>query len=151
MSTIVKDGGEPAAKEFGRVETETRLGRSTDDALQGMADRLASRNFEFVVLAVNIQRQVGGSLAEILDMVADTVREREQFSRKVKALTAMGRASAYVLVAMPFFIGAMLSMINWKYMSPLFNTYAGHIMLIIGFALIGLGTVILRKMVNFRY
>ena len=98
MSTIVKDGGEPAAKEFGRVEAETSLGRSTDDALQAMAERLASRNFEFVVLAVNIQRQVGGSLAEILDMVADTVREREQFSRKVKALTAMGRASAYVLV-----------------------------------------------------
>ncbi len=61
------------------------------------------------MLAVNIQRQVGGSLAEILDMVADTVREREQFSRKVQALTAMGRASAYVLVGMPFFIGIALS------------------------------------------
>jgi tight adherence protein B len=151
MSTIVKDGGEPAAKEFQRVETETRLGRSTDDALQGMADRLASRNFEFVVLAVNIQRQVGGSLAEILDMVADTVREREQFSRKVRALTAMGRASAYVLVGMPFFIAIALSLMNWRYMSPLFDTGAGHIMIIIGLFLIGLGTLILRKMVNFRY
>ena len=151
MSTIVKDGGEPAAKEFTRVEAETRLGRSTDDALQGMADRLASRNFEFVVLAVNIQRQVGGSLAEILDMVADTVREREQFSRKVLALTAMGRASAYVLVGMPFFIGIALSLMNWKYMTPLFETSAGHILIIIGLVLIGLGTVILRKMVNFRY
>jgi tight adherence protein B len=151
MSTIVKDGGEPAAKEFARVETETRLGRSTDDALQGMADRLASRNFEFVVLAVNIQRQVGGSLAEILDMVADTVREREQFSRKVRALTAMGRASAYVLVGMPFFIAVALSLMNWKYMSPLFETGPGHIMIVIGLVLIGLGTVILRKMVNFRY
>ena len=90
MSTIVKDGGEPAAKEFGRVEAETRLGRSTDDALQAMAERLASRNFEFVVLAVNIQRQVGGSLAEILDMVADTVREREQFSRKVRGADGDG-------------------------------------------------------------
>jgi tight adherence protein B len=150
-STIVKDGGEPAAKEFQRVEAETRLGRSTDDALQAMADRLASRNFEFVVLAVNIQRQVGGSLAEILDMVADTVREREQFSRKVRALTAMGRASAYVLVGMPFFIGAALAAINWAYISPLFTTGPGHIMLGIGFVLIGLGTLILRKMVNFRY
>jgi tight adherence protein B len=151
MSTIVKDGGEPAAKEFGRVEAETSLGRSTDDALQAMAERLASRNFEFVVLAVNIQRQVGGSLAEILDMVADTVREREQFSRKVKALTAMGRASAYVLIAMPFFIGLAIAAINWTYISPLFNTSAGHIMLMVGFALIGIGTLILRKMVNFRY
>jgi tight adherence protein B len=151
MSTIVKDGGEPAAKEFARVETETRLGRSTDDALQAMAERLASRNFEFVVLAVNIQRQVGGSLAEILDMVADTVREREQFSRKVKALTAMGRASAYVLVGMPFLIGLALSAINWTYISPLFNTGPGHIMLLVGLTLIGIGTLILRKMVNFRY
>jgi tight adherence protein B len=151
MSTIVKDGGEPAAKEFGRVEAETRLGRSTDDALQAMAERLASRNFEFVVLAVNIQRQVGGSLAEILDMVADTVREREQFSRKVKALTAMGRASAYVLVGMPFFIGAALAAINWKYLSPLFTTSAGHIMLMVGLVMIGIGTLILRKLVNFRY
>jgi tight adherence protein B len=151
MSTIVKDGGEPAAKEFGRVETETRLGRGTDEALQAMAERLASRNFEFVVLAVNIQRQVGGSLAEILDMVADTVREREQFSRKVRALTAMGRASAYVLVAMPFFIGLAIAAINYTYIKPLFATSAGHIMLIIGFTLIGLGTLILRKMVNFRY
>jgi tight adherence protein B len=151
MSTIVKDGGEPAAKEFGRVEAETRLGRSTDDALQGMADRLASRNFEFVVLAVNIQRQVGGSLAEILDMVADTVREREQFVRKVGALTAMGRASAYVLVAMPFFIGIVLSLMNWKYMSPLFSSTPGQIMLVTGLVLIGLGSLILRKMVNFRF
>jgi tight adherence protein B len=151
MSTIVKDGGEPAAKEFGRVEAETRLGRQTDDALQAMADRLASRNFEFVVLAVNIQRQVGGSLAEILDMVADTVREREQFSRKVRALTAMGRASAYVLVAMPFFIGLALSAINFTYIKPLFTTSAGHIMFGTGLALIGIGTLILRKMVNFRY
>ncbi len=151
MSTIVKDGGEPAAKEFGRVEAETRLGRSTDDALQAMATRLASRNFEFVVLAVNIQRQVGGSLAEILDMVADTVREREQFSRKVKALTAMGRASAYVLVGMPFFIGAALAAINWKYLSPLFTTSAGHVMLMVGLVMIGIGTLILRKLVNFRY
>jgi tight adherence protein B len=151
MSTIVKDGGEPAAKEFGRVEAETRLGRSTDDALQAMAERLASRNFEFVVLAVNIQRQVGGSLAEILDMVADTVREREQFSRKVKALTAMGRASAYVLVGMPFFIGSALAAINWTYLSPLFTTSAGHIMLMVGLVMIGIGTLILRKLVNFRY
>jgi tight adherence protein B len=116
-----------------------------------MAIRLASKNFEFVVLAVNIQRQVGGSLAEILDMVADTVRAREQFSRKVKALTAMGRASAYVLIAMPFFIGLALTLINESYISPLFTTFAGHIMLIVGFVLVGLGTVILRKMVNFRY
>jgi tight adherence protein B len=151
VATIVKDGGDPMAKEFGRVEGETRLGRSTDDALQAMATRLASKNFEFVVLAVNIQRQVGGSLAEILDMVADTGREREQFSRKVRALTAMGRASAYVLVGMPFVIAGGLAAINYSYIKPLFTTSAGTYMLIFAMVMISIGTLILRKLVNFKY
>jgi tight adherence protein B len=151
VATIVKDGADPMAKEFGRVEGETRLGRSTDDALQAMATRLASKNFEFVVLAVNIQRQVGGSLAEILDMVADTVREREQFSRKVRALTAMGRASAYVLVGMPFVIAGGLAAINYSYIKPLFTTSAGTYMLIFAMVMISIGTMILRKLVNFKY
>jgi tight adherence protein B len=151
MSTIVKDGGEPAAKEFGRVETETRLGRSTDDALQAMADRLQSKNFEFVVLAVNIQRTVGGSLSDILDMVADTVRAREQFGRKVKALTAMGRGSAYVLVGMPFVIGLILLGMSRPYMRPLLFTSTGHYMIIASLVSITLGSIILRKIVNFRY
>ena len=71
----------------------------SEAALEAMAQRMDSTNFGFVVMAVNIQRTVGGSLAEILDMVADTVRQRQQFTRKVKALTAQGRMSAYVLLA----------------------------------------------------
>jgi tight adherence protein B len=151
VSTIVKDGEGPAAKEFARVENETRLGRSTDLALQGMADRLASKNFEFVVIAVNIQRQVGGSLAEILDMVADTVRGREQFARKVKALTAMGRASAWVLLAMPFFLALIMYVMKPSYMRLLFWTSSGHMMMIVGLISLFIGGAIVRKMVNFRY
>jgi tight adherence protein B len=151
VSTIVREGDGPAAREFGRVENETRLGRSTDLALQGMADRLASKNFEFVVIAVNIQRQVGGSLAEILDMVADTVRGREQFSRKVRALTAMGRASAWVLLGMPFFLSLVMFAMKPSYMRPLFWTSTGHMMMLIGLISLSIGAVIVRKMVNFRY
>jgi tight adherence protein B len=151
VTTIVKEGDGPAAKEFARVENETRLGRSTDVALQGMADRLASKNFEFVVIAVNIQRQVGGSRAEILDMVADTVRGREQFSRKVRALTAMGRASAWVLLGMPFFLSLVMFAMKPSYMRPLFWTSTGHMMMLIGCISLSIGGVIVRKMVNFRY
>ena len=92
----------------------------SEAALEAMAKRMDSTNFGFVVMAVNIQRTVGGSLAEILDMVADTVRQRQQFSRKVKALTAQGRMSAYVLVAMPFLMGLAIFALNPKYMSVLF-------------------------------
>ena len=151
MSTISLDGPEPIAKEFQRVETEIRLGRPSDEALQGMADRLASKNFEFVVLAVNIQRQVGGSLSEILDMVADTVRGRVMFARKVRALTAMGRASAYVLVAMPFFLFIGIWFMDRSYVRPLWTQNAGHIMVAIGLVSMALGGLVVRKIVNFKY
>ncbi len=151
MSTIALDGPEPMSKEFQRVETETRLGRPADEALQSMADRLASKNFEFVVLAVNIQRQVGGSLSEILDMVSDTVRGRVQFARKVRALTAMGRASAYVLVGMPFFLALMIFFVDRSYIRPLWTQSAGHIMVLIGLVSMAMGAVVCRKIVNFKY
>ncbi|MDX6561942.1 MAG: tight adherence protein [Gaiellales bacterium] len=151
MSTIALDGPEPMAQEFQRVETETRLGRPADEALQSMAERLASKNFEFVVLAVNIQRQVGGSLSEILDMVSDTVRGRVQFARKVRALTAMGRASAYVLVGMPFFLAAMIFLIDRSYIRPLWADNTGHIMVLVGLISMTMGAIVCRKIVNFKY
>ena len=80
IQAVVDEGVPPASKEFNRVLTETRLGRPMDDALGEMAERLGSKNLTFVVTAVTIQRQVGGSLAGIFDMVADTVRQRQQFA-----------------------------------------------------------------------
>jgi tight adherence protein B len=151
MSTIALDGPDPMAKEFQRVETETRLGRPADEALQSMAERLASKNFEFVVLAVNIQRQVGGSLSEILEMVSDTVRGRVQFARKVRALTSMGRASAYVLVGMPFFLAGIIFLLDRSYIRPLWAQSAGHIMVLIGLVSMSLGALVCRKIVNFKY
>jgi tight adherence protein B len=84
-------------------------------------------------------------------MVADTVRAREQFGRKVKALTAMGRGSAYVLVGMPFVIGLILLGMSRPYMRPLLYTSTGHYMIIASLVSISLGSIILRKIVNFRY
>ena len=101
IQAVVDEGQPPASKEFKRVLTETQLGRPMDDALADMAARIGSKNVTFVVTAVTIQRQVGGSLAGIFDMVAEAVRNRQQFARKIRSLTAMGRASAYVLVGRP--------------------------------------------------
>ena len=107
-----------ASEEFKRVLTETRLGRPMDDALADMAARIGSKNVTFVVTAVTIQRQVGGSLAGIFDMVADAVRNRQQFARKIRSLTAMGRASAYVLVGVPFFMLGTITLLSPEYMDP---------------------------------
>jgi tight adherence protein B len=116
-----------------------------------MAERIGSKNFEFVITAVTIQRQVGGSLAGLFDMVADTVRNRQQFAKKIKGLTAMGRASAYVLVGLPFFVAMMLTLLNSEYMRPLWHTSTGHKLIFTMLGMIGFGSLVLRKIVNFRY
>ena len=150
LASVVKEGAQPTSKELARVSQEIALGMPSEAALEAMAKRMDSTNFGFVVMAVNIQRTVGGSLAEILDMVADTVRQRQQFSRKVKALTAQGRMSAYVLVAMPFLMGLAIFALNAKYMSVLFTTSAGKIMICMSLVMMAIGGAIIRKIVSFK-
>jgi len=150
IQSVVDEGAEPAAKEFRRVLTETQLGKTMDDALADLSVRIGSKNLAFVINAVTIQRQIGGSLAGLFDMVADTVRQRQQFARKVKGLTAMGRMSAYVLVGLPFFIGAIMSVVNRGYMDPLFQTASGQKMLVSGVVMIAIGSAMLKKIVSFR-
>jgi tight adherence protein B len=150
IQAVVEEGQEPASGEFKRVLAETRLGRPMDGALSDMSRRVGSKNLEFVLTAVTIQRQVGGSLAAIFDMVADTVRNRHQFVRKVKGLTAMGRMSAYVLIALPFFVALAVTVINAEYMAPLYHTPTGHKLILTGFVMIGIGSLFLRKIVSFK-
>jgi tight adherence protein B len=150
LQTIVDEGNPPASKEFHRVLAEARLGRPIELGLADMAERLGSKNFDFVITAVKIQQQVGGSLAGLIDMVADTVRQRQQFIRKVKGLTAMGRAGAYTLVALPFFIAIAITVINPTYMQPLYHTSTGHMLIYIGLGMMAFGSVILKKIVSFK-
>ena len=101
IDTIVNEGTEPIASEFRRVLVETRLGVSLETAMEGVAERYDSKDFAWVVMAINIQRKVGGNLAELLDTVANTIREREYMRRQVSALAAEGKLSAFVLGGLP--------------------------------------------------
>jgi len=150
IQSVVDEGAEPAAKEFKRVMTETQLGKPIDDSLAAMASRMGSKNFTFVINAVTIQRQIGGSLAGLFDMVAETVRQRQQFARRVKSLTAMGRMSAYVLVALPFFIGAVVTVLNPQYMDPLYHTGLGQVLMVGSVVMIGFGSLMLKRIATFR-
>ncbi|HET6713595.1 MAG TPA: type II secretion system F family protein, partial [Actinomycetota bacterium] len=105
LDAVAREIPQPAATEFQRVVSEIRLGRATDDALEALAMRVGSADFKWAVLAVNIQREVGGNLAEILDNVADTLRDRAMMRRQIRVLTAEGRLSAWVLAALPVAIG----------------------------------------------
>ena len=150
IQTLVDEGQDPAAGEFRRVLTDTQLGRPMEDALLEMSERVGSKNFEFAITAVTIQRQVGGSLAGLFDMVADTVRQRQQFARKIRSLTAMGRMSAYVLIGLPFFIAGAITLMNRVYMDPLYHTAKGHFLIGMMLVLMAFGSLILKKIVSFK-
>ncbi len=150
IAAVAKETPNPTAHELNRVMTEARLGLPLEEALEAMARRMGSQDFDFAVTTVNIQRTVGGSLSEILEMVADTVRGRQQFRKKVKALTSMGSMSAYVLLGMPFFMGGLLSLLSPDYMSPLWNTPQGQVMLIACGMFMLLGWVACRRIVAIK-
>ena len=151
MSTIVKDGGEPAAKEFGRVEAETRLG--TVHRRRAAGDGRSAREPQ-----LRVRRARGQHPAPGRRLARRDPRHGGRHGARARAVLAQGQGPhrhgpriCLRPVGMPFFIGAALAAINWKYLSPLFTTSAGHIMLMVGLVMIGIGTLILRKMVNFRY
>jgi tight adherence protein B len=129
IDTIVKEGNEPIASEFRRVVIETRLGVGLEDSLEGVAQRMESRDWEWVVMAIRIQREVGGNLAELLLQVAETLREREFLRRHVKALSAEGRLSCYILGGLPPGFLVFLTLTKPDYVHPLYSTPLGFVLL----------------------
>ena len=145
LQTLATDIGEPAGREFRRVVAEVHLGRPLEAALADLGERIGSKDLQFVLEAIAVQRQVGGSLAELFALVADTVRQREQFRRKLKAITALPRASARVLTGLPVAAALVLSAINHSYMAPLWHTGTGRLMLELTAAMVVVGSVLLRR------
>ena len=125
MDTIVREGAEPMATEFRRALVETRLGVSIEDALESIGERMMSDDFQWCVMAIRIQREVGGNLAELLLQVAGTLRERDYLRRQVKSLSAEGRFSAYILLALPPGIMLYEFVTNRDYLRPLYTTGVG--------------------------
>jgi tight adherence protein B len=150
MQAIVDEGQEPASEEFARVLSETRLGRPMEDALTAMAERIDSEDLRFVLMSVTIQRQVGGSLADFFQTVSDTVRERQHFRRKVRALTATGRASALVLILLPVVTALLIAIVGEGYLVPLFTTQAGQVMVTVTVIMMAVGVLIIRRIVDIR-
>jgi tight adherence protein B len=148
VDTIVREGSEPITTEFKRVLVETRLGLSLEDSLQGVAERFKSKDFEWVVMAINIQRQVGGNLAELLTTVAATMREREYLRRQVSALSAEGKLSAYILGGLPpGFLGYLL-LANRTYVMVLFTRPLGILMLVGAAVILSIGIFAMNKIVK---
>jgi tight adherence protein B len=151
LKAIVDDGAPPASEEFTRVLGEEKLGRPLDEAIDAMCKRIGSPDLEYVATAINVQSQAGGSLAGLFDTLSETVRERQRHARKVRALTALGRMSAIVLVLMPVGLGALMTLISPSYMTPLYTTSGGHILIALCLTSIAIGGLFLKRIVSVRY
>jgi tight adherence protein B len=148
LDTVSKEIGEPSASEFHRVVAEIRLGRPIDDALTAMAARIGSEDLKWAVIAINVQRNVGGNLAEVLDIVANTVRERGYIRRQIQVLSAEGRLSVAILSALPFLILIYISIVNPDYVRPLFTTGVGIILLVVAGSMMAAGIFVMSRMVK---
>ena len=148
LDTVVREGQPPMSVEFNRALVESRLGMPVEDALEGIADRMASQDFSWVVMAVRIQRDVGGNLAELLVMVAGTLRERERLRRQVKVLSAEGRLSGWILGGLPVLFFVYLAVANPRYLGPLWSTPFGIAMMVLALMLLGAGAFWLTRVVK---
>ena len=148
IGAVGEDAKPPAGEEFRRAMAEIRLGASVDDALGALAARLAIVDFEWTVLAIQIQREVGGNLADILQTISETIRERERIRRQIKTFTAEARLSAIVLGALPFGMAGFLLVTNPAYLEPLFTTPMGRAMLLGAGLWMLVGFFWMKKIVN---
>ena len=148
LDSVVAEGNEPIAGEFKRVLIESRLGVPLEAALEGIAARIESKDFAWVVMAIRIQREVGGNLAELLTTVAATLRERDYLRRQVQSLSAEGRLSAYILVALPIGMIAYMMAFRRSYIMPLFTEPLGLMLSFSAVVLLTLGWFMMSKIVK---
>ena len=148
LQTVADEGAPPASVELRRVLAEARLGRPLDEAFISMCERLGWDDLLYVATAVQVQSQVGGSLAGIFTTVANTVRQRQQHRRRVRALTATGRSAATVLTVMPFAFAGLITVINPNYMLPFLRSSGGHTLIVLCLISLSIGAFLLHRIVT---
>jgi tight adherence protein B len=150
VDTVVREADDPIAGEFQRVLTEARLGRPLEEALDGMAKRMRSVDFEWTVMAINLQRQVGGNLAEVLGTVSQTIRDRYTLKRQIRALSAEGRLSSLILTLLPLVLFVALLAFNPVFLAPLYTTQTGLLLLGGAAVLMCIGILWMRKLTEIK-
>ncbi|MFB9732193.1 type II secretion system F family protein [Ornithinimicrobium kibberense] len=151
LETVGHEIEEPARSELLRAVKQVRIGQDLGIALTETSERMDSDDFRWVAQAITIHRQVGGNLGEVLDSVSNTIRERQQVRKRVKALSAEGRISAWVLLVLPIFVGLMSAMINRDYASLLWTRPLGIAMLVYGAISMVVGALWMRKVVTVEF
>ena len=150
LSVVVEDAPEPSRREFRRLVADEQLGVPLDEGFTAIAERMKNRDLDQVALVANLQRETGANSAEVLDRVADTVRERAALRRLVRTLTAQGRMARWIVSALPVALLLIISVINPDYMKPLVDRTAGQLMLVVAALMVISGSLVIKKIVNIR-
>jgi len=146
LATSVRNAPEPSRTEWGKVVTDETLGLALDDAMRSLARRMASDDVEQVALVASLHQRTGGNLAEVLDRVADGVRERIELRRQLRTLSAQAQMSRWILTGLPVALMLVMLVVNRSYMRPLFTTVGGFIALGAAALLLTVGSLIMRKL-----
>ncbi len=147
IDTVAKNATAPIGDEFSRAVREMNLGGSPDEALSNITRRIASQDFDLVATAYSIHRTVGGNLAEILDNIAYTIRERVRIKGEISTLTAQARASGWIITLLPIILAAFMFFVTPTYFQPMFANVIGWILIVIAGFMIFIGNLIIRRIV----
>lgn len=150
IELVSREGGPPMSEEMGRVVREVNLGLGMEEALHNLVRRIKSDDLDLMVTAIGIQQQVGGNLAEILDTIAFTIRERVRIKGEINTLTAQGRVSGYLVAFLPIGLGVALNAINPAFMAPLFTETIGRILIGVGAVMMTIGFLAIRKITDIK-
>jgi tight adherence protein B len=150
LKMVADESGDPIGTEFSKILDELNFGVGVPDALKNLAKRIDCPDLKFFVISVLIQRESGGNLAEILENISYLIRERFKLHGRVRTLAAEGKISAYVLIAIPFFLATFMYLVQPNYITLLITDPIGRIMLGSAFLMMVIGTFVMRKMILFR-
>jgi tight adherence protein B len=150
LKAVIEDAPEPSRRELRKAVLDEQIGIPMADALGAVTERMQSEDFHHVAIVAALQRETGGNTAEILELVADTVRERIELRRMVRGLTAQGRLSGAVLSMLPVGLLILISLVNPHYVHPLFHSTAGLIALGVGLGLVVAGGLVIRKIIEIK-
>jgi len=151
MSSVAELLPDPIREELLQTGGEIQIGTPVEEAMDALAERMQNDDLRLVTSAVLIQKRVGGNLADILDNISGTIKDRIRIKRSIKTMTAQGRISAQVIGALPFVLVLIISVMTPGYMDSLFSTYLGRLLLLCALVLEGLGFFIIQKMTDLKY
>ncbi|MFK0009888.1 type II secretion system F family protein [Paenarthrobacter sp. NPDC090520] len=151
MHTASLEMPAPMSEELSRIVNENRVGRPVSEAMAEVGRRMQCEDFEWLSQAIEINREVGGDLAGVLDHAAETVRERSQIKGQVRALAAEGKFSAFILIGLPFVVAILINVVNPGYMATLFQSLLGWIFITVGVIMMAIGSFWISRMVKIEF